>query len=150
MFQVPSRIGHAVAGHRQSAASWKCARSPAWNVIQMQDWCFSNMNTRWAAASTAARLKNPTLFREKAYIDGQWLESKSSNKYGFAVFIPEVIAPHAVVFTLHPVSVGSQVERRADDIFGDGLISFRNPGSLRLHADGSGGGFGRHHKGNDV
>lgn len=68
----------------------------------------------------------------------------------FAIFIPEVIAPYTVVFTLHPVSVNSQVERRADDIFGDGLISFRNPGSLRLHTDSSGGGFGRHHTGNDV
>lgn len=29
----------------------------------------------------AAKLKDPTLLREKAYIDGQWLEAKSGSTF---------------------------------------------------------------------
>lgn len=29
----------------------------------------------------AAKLKDPTLFREKAYIDGQWLDAESGSTF---------------------------------------------------------------------
>ena len=51
MLQVPSRVGRAVAGHRQSAASWKCVRSSAWDLIRVQDRRFSNTSIRCAPAS---------------------------------------------------------------------------------------------------
>ena len=51
MLLLPSRVGHAVAGHRQSAAIRKSRRSSAWYLTQRLDRGFSTTSTRWAAAS---------------------------------------------------------------------------------------------------
>ena len=51
MLRIYSRIGGAVAGHRQSAASWKSVRSSAQTLTQYQDRGISDTIIKWVPAS---------------------------------------------------------------------------------------------------